>query len=162
MDIENVDTVIDAHAKTVYHLELCFTDKADKQTTLSPTVVFEQVKEMIKKNTKEVRNTVGRLGDLLVGVHCLGNKIMFDSGGASFFFAVGWYFRKAIENLESQYGKCKIRCKGEEISKEIAISYVVGLLRKESERIGDVADSLSKGEMDGTIFSDDTDLSEPT
>jgi len=148
MDISNTDTVTDLSTRTMFQLRLIFADG----TILSPSEVFQQVKDMVKKNNREVRNSVGRVGDLLVGSHY--------SPGASYFFTMGWYLRKAIEKLEEGnkekpgMGKCKIQYESEEVSKDTLAQYMGNLLKREAKKIEEMGDEMLRGNLPDDLFGD--------
>lgn len=146
MDIDEKDVVVHQSGSCMYKMRITFEDSEGNITIKSPEQIFEQVKEMVQKNTKEVRNTVGRISDLLLGTYPPGN---------SFYFANGWYFRKAIELMEVKYGKAKIEYDSEDISKEELKLLVVKLINKQSKQLKETAKQIMTNGLPEDIIDDE-------
>ena len=148
MDLNNEDTTVDLYGRVAYQLRLCFTaEKTGAKTIRSPNTMFEQIKKLIQKSGKEIRHSVGRLGDLLVGSR--------QMPYASFFFTCGWYMRKAVEIQEKEFGKCTIQYDSEEVSKEAIAQYLGNYLKREIKKLEEVSDELLKGQLPEDLFGDD-------
>lgn len=142
MDLTNDDVIPDIGNKTMYQMRLKFEDS----TILSPNDIFVQVQKLVKDNLKEIRPKVGRLGDLFVG---------HGGNGASLFFSFGFYFRKAIEKLEQTHGACQIQSDQDTISIDQMKSYMVTYLKKQSEKMAEMANTIMKEGLPEEFFSDD-------
>lgn len=155
MDINNPDTVTDFNNRVMYQLRFKFANGK----VLSPTEVFESVKKMVKKSGREVRNSVGRVGDLLVG--------SVYHQGASLFFTFGWYMRKCIETLEKGdaktpgLGKCTIQYDSEEVSKDMMAEYWGNFLKREGEKMKDLGSEILKGNLPEDLFGEDEEIDPP-
>ncbi len=146
MDIEDKDVVIAPCGSTMYQMRIVFEDEDGNVTKESPEKIYEQVKNMVRKNTKEVKSKVCRVSDLLLG---------FYPQGMSFYFANGWYFRKAIELLEKKHGKSKIEFDSEDISKDQLRTIVVKYMKKHAKQINETAEEIMKNGLPDETFEED-------
>ena len=142
MDLQNDDVIPDIGNKTMYQMRLKFEDG----TILSPNDIFVQVQKLVKDNLKEIRPKVGRLGDLFVG---------HGGNGASLFFSFGFYFRKAIEKLEQSHGACQIQYDQDTISIDQMKTYMVTYLKKQSEKMAEMANTIMKEGLPEEFFDAD-------
>ncbi|HLD91421.1 MAG TPA: hypothetical protein VI911_10490 [Patescibacteria group bacterium] len=141
MDLTNDDVVPDIGTRTMFQMRLKFEDN----TILGPTDIFDQVQKLVKDNLKEIRPKVGRLGDLFVG---------HGGNGSSLFFTFGWYFRKAVEKLEQQHGTCQVQFDSDTITKEQMQSYIVKYLKKQAEKIGEMAETVMREGLPEELLED--------
>lgn len=141
MNLMHDDVVPDIGSRTMYQMRLKFADGY----ICSPNEVFVQIQKLVKSNMKEVRSKVGRLGDLFVG---------HAGNGAELFFTFGFYFRKAVENLESTHGLCQIQYDSETITKDQIKEYIVKYLKKNAEKTAELIETITKEGLPDEFLND--------
>ena len=146
MDLEHKDTFVDVHGQAMYQGRLHF----ENGKVLSPTDVFDKVKDMVKKNGKDVRSTVGRMGDLLLGS---------QYPGASFFFTMGWYLHKAISVMETdkKMGDCSIEFDSEVLNKEQFRQYFGNYIKREAKKMETFGDEILKTGLPDDMWEDESE-----
>lgn len=148
MEINEKDTVLHPGGQKMAKLKLRFEDKKGKRTEFSPSDVEEKVIKMLTEHTKEIRETVGRLGELCVGTYPAGEWRKF---------ALGWYMRKIFESYEKEYGKGEILSDVEKISIDQAKSMLSEILKRQGAKYTEMADQIQKGDMDDMFNIDGED-----
>lgn len=141
MNLMDKDVLPDIGNKQMHKIRLKFEDGY----VCGPTVIFDKVQTFFKDNIKEIKPKVLRLGDLFIG---------YAGNGAGLFFALGWYYRKAIEQLEKEHGSCSIQSDSEEISKSQFKEYLVQYLQKQAEKATEIASTIMKEGLPDEYFDD--------
>lgn len=140
MDIYGKDVMVNVIGQKAYNMRLNFKDG----TVMSPSEVFEVVKELTKKHSKVMHDTVGRVGHLLVGTP--------DNSFVDFTFSMGWYFRKAVEKYEKTHGECTIEYETENVEKQELIQYLGTSAKRYAEKIGELGDEILRSGLPEDFF----------